>query len=461
MFGMPATSDRSRFTQYFRVWREAARRRSRGTDHRLVRESSGSQSLTTSATGELGTTVTPTAVSCPRPVMFVSIVIPVRNEQDFIGCTLRALLQQEYPQEAFEILVVDGASTDETARIVQRYSRRDSRIRLLNNPKRWSSAARNIGALAARGDVIVIVDAHCQFENHLYLRHLVDAFERSGADCIGRPQPLDVTDGSLLQQAITVARSSWLGHHPDSYIYSNQERFVPAISVGAAYRQSVFDELGYFDESFDACEDVEFNHRLDKSGLKCLLTPHIRLRYYPRSSLQGLIRQMSRYGRGRVRLFQKHHDTYSLKCFLPAIFLLFLIVGGLAGICWRPWAPMYLGVVLLYAILVLGCSLVLAIRNRNAILLPLLPCVFAAIHFGAGWGSLYELLLGSDSPVRSNELGNAPVQAHTSTSFVRWPSQAVDDQHVARSTALEGHRTKDSHSRSAKPEASGGLCVCS
>ena len=44
---------------------------------------------------------------------------------------------------------------------------------------------------------------------------------------------------------------------------------------------------------------------------------------------------------------------------------------------------------------------------------------------------------------------------------VRWPSKAVDDRHVARSTALEGHRTKDSLSRSAKPKASGDLCVCS
>src|SRR5262249_37707900 len=142
-------------------------------------------------------------------------------------------------------------------------------VRVLDNPRRLSSAARNIGVRQARGELIVIVDGHCELEGRDYLRNLADAFRRGGADCLGRPQPMDVTGASALQEALAAARSSWLGPPPESFIYSNTERFVPAKSVAVAYRRAVFDRVGGFDERFDACEDVELNHRIDRAGLKC------------------------------------------------------------------------------------------------------------------------------------------------------------------------------------------------
>ena len=109
-------------------------------------------------------------------------------------------------------------------------------------------------------------------------------------------------EASALQKAIAAARASWLGHHPDSFVYSSQEQFVPAKSVAVAYRRSVFDMVGLFDESFDTCEDVELNHRIDRAGLRCYFTPKIAIRYSPRLSLRALFLQMARYGRGRVRI---------------------------------------------------------------------------------------------------------------------------------------------------------------
>src|SRR5205807_3917934 len=128
-------------------------------------------------------------------------------------------------------------------------------VRLYRNPRQLSSAARNIGVCQARGDLLVIIDGHCYLQSQSYLRDLAEAFARSEADCLGRPQPLDVSGASLLQKAIAVARSSWLGHHPRSWVYSSEEKFVPPQSVGVAYRRSVFEKVGLFDESFDACED--------------------------------------------------------------------------------------------------------------------------------------------------------------------------------------------------------------
>ncbi len=199
--------------------------------------------------------------------------MPILNEARCIEATLSQLLAQSYDPEYFEILVVDGQSTDGTQEIVQKIVDRYPNVQLLENPRRLSSAARNIGIRHASGDVVLVVDGHCEIENDHLLANVAEAFETSGADCIGRPQPQDIRTATPLQRAIAAARSSWLGHHPDSFIYSNKAQFVPAASVAVAYRIDVFEKVGYFDENFDACEDYEFNTRCDKAGLKCYFAP--------------------------------------------------------------------------------------------------------------------------------------------------------------------------------------------
>jgi glycosyltransferase involved in cell wall biosynthesis len=325
---------------------------------------------------------------------FISVIVPVRNEARHISNTLSQLLHQDYPEDRFEVLVADGLSTDSTPAIVRRLQQEHANLRLLPNPGRWSSAGRNVGVRVARGDIVVVVDGHCDLGNADHLRELAGAFARSNAACVGRPQPLDVPAASPLQRAIAAARSSRLGHHPDSFIYSSAEQFVRPQSVAVAYRRWVFGRVGLFDETFDACEDVEFNHRLDRAGLRCFFTPRVRVHYHPRGSLGGLFRQMIRYGRGRVRLLRKHPVTFTWKGFAPALFILGA-VGGFA-MAWLSagLAFAYLGVLTLYASLVLITSVVIGLRSSDWRRLVWLPPVFLTIHAGAGCGILQELALG-------------------------------------------------------------------
>jgi cellulose synthase/poly-beta-1,6-N-acetylglucosamine synthase-like glycosyltransferase len=324
---------------------------------------------------------------------FVSVIVPVRNEADCIANTLSQLLAQDYPEDRFEVLVADGGSTDDTRTIVTALTEQHANLRLLDNPRRWSSAGRNVAARAARGDIVVLVDGHCDIRNPHYLANLADAFDRSGADSIGRPQPLDVSGASRLQRAIACARACWLGHHPASHIYSDREGFVPPDSVAIAYRRSVFEQVGYFDETFDACEDVEFNHRLSRAGLSCYFTPRVRVHYHPRDSLAKLFRQMVRYGRGRVRLLRKHTDTLSLPALAPAAFLAGLVfspmLACLLSVLWLG----YFATLGLYAAVVLATSFAAAWRMKDLRLATLLPAVFATVHLGAGVGFWWEALV--------------------------------------------------------------------
>src|SRR5262249_33841853 len=125
------------------------------------------------------------APAVPTDAPFVSVIVPVRNEADHVAHTLERLFAQDYPADRYEVLVADGRSTDDTRTVVAALTHRFANLRLLDNPRQWSSAGRNVAAGAARGDVILLVDGHCEIDNVRYLRDLADAFVRTGCDCVG------------------------------------------------------------------------------------------------------------------------------------------------------------------------------------------------------------------------------------------------------------------------------------
>src|SRR5581483_3051004 len=124
----------------------------------------------------------------------VSVIVPVRNEARSVERTLRSLLTQDFPRGDFEVIVADGASTDETVPVVRRLQGEFPNLKLVFNAGRFSSAGRNTALRHATKDVAVVVDGHCVVPDRQYLRHLCDAFAASGADSLGRPQPLDAPD---------------------------------------------------------------------------------------------------------------------------------------------------------------------------------------------------------------------------------------------------------------------------
>lgn len=322
---------------------------------------------------------------------FITIVVPVRNEARCIVQTLTSLARQEYPADRFEIIVADGRSTDDTAALVRGLQQHTPNLKLVDNPKRWSSAARNLGIQHGQGDLFVIIDGHCDVTDRQYLKKLASAFERSGADSLGRPQPLEIHHAAPLQEAIAQARRSWLGHNPSSHIYSAREGFVPASSVAVAYHRRVFEALGCFDESFDACEDVEFNHRLDAAGFTCFFTPDIVVHYHPRKSLGGLFKQMSRYGSGRMRLAAKHPRAISLPAIAPLLFFAGILACAAAAFYFQPALLLVVGGLAAYAAAVLLAVLGLLRQPASLRARGWLPLVFLTVHAGFAWGTLAEL----------------------------------------------------------------------
>lgn len=320
----------------------------------------------------------------------VSVIVPVRNEARSIERTLRVLLTQDFPRDQFEVLVADGASTDETVPSVRRLQAEFSNLKLVYNPGRYSSSGRNVAIRHATKDVVVIVDGHCHIPDRNYLKNLAAAFDTSGADCLGRPQPLDVPNPTPFQRAVSAARSSRLGHNPGSDIYSDQPKFVPPQSTAIAYSRTVFHRIGLFDESFDACEDVEFNQRVDDAGLVCYFSPTVKIVYEPRASFAALFYQLSRYGLGRAKLAFKHSRSLSLPALVPPLWVVWLLVGSLMSLFvpYLGWA--WLASVGLYVAVLLAAGVILG-RNQGVNVAVRIPAVFAAIHLGFAWGFWKEV----------------------------------------------------------------------
>lgn len=318
-------------------------------------------------------------------VPFVSVLVPVRNEERYIEACLGSLLSQEYPPDRYEVLVLDGGSTDRTRDLARTLAAdAAARVILLDNPGRTPATAMNVGLAHARGDVIVRVDGHAAVEGD-FLRRGTEALRSSGADCVGGP--LRSIGRGAVGEAVALAMSSPFGVGNARFRYSQEREEVDTVAFGF-YRRDVFDRVGRFEDIVGG-EDDEFNYRLRDAGGRILLTPEIRSRYVVRSSLPDLWRQYFAYGRAKVQVLRRHPRQAQPRQLVPAAFVVALLAAAATGLVARSWRPPAT-VAVPYIAVSLAASTSLAAQHgwRR---LPLLPAAFATLHISYGLGTLTGL----------------------------------------------------------------------
>jgi succinoglycan biosynthesis protein ExoA len=229
---------------------------------------------------------------------YVSVVIPVYNEERHIEACLDSVLDQDYPADRYEVIVADGGSDDRTRAIVEQIATHHPNVRLIDNPGRMQAAGLNRAILASRGAVIARQDGHAQWgRNHL--RRSVELLTATGADNVGGLQEAE-GDGPS-GRAIARAMSSPFGVGGARFRYSREEQEMPTVFLGT-FQRSAFERVGLFDEAYPPHEDYELNERIRSTGGRIVFSPDIRTRYHVRDGLRLLARQYYRYGRGKVRV---------------------------------------------------------------------------------------------------------------------------------------------------------------
>lgn len=310
-------------------------------------------------------------------------MLPCRNEADAITECLQSILAQEPPEGGFEVLVADGMSTDGTRELLDEIAANFPQIRVLNNPGRIVSTGLNAAIRAARGNIIIRMDAHTTYAAD-YIRQCLEVMQETGADNVGGP--MRTRAETMLEQAIRAvfhsrfAVGGALSHNVE------YEGWVDTVIYGC-WKKSTFREVGGFDEELVRNQDDEHNLRLNRNGYRVYQSPRIRSWYRVRGSLSSLFRQYMQYGYWKILVIQKHGAPASWRHVVPGLFLAVTTGLGLWGCGWPPalWAA--LGLLGAYLLVVLVVSAFTAARSKWK-LLPLLPVVFGCFHFGYGYGFL-------------------------------------------------------------------------
>lgn len=318
----------------------------------------------------------------------ISILIPCYNEARYIKDCLDSLVDNYVAHNA-EILILDGMSTDGTRQVISDYIKEhpDVTIKLIDNEKRYQSYGLNMGIDRAQGEVIVRIDAHARYPTG-YVRACVELLERIGADNVGGVA--HAQGKTRFQKLVAFAMRHPVGVGDAKFRLGNYKGFVDTVFPGT-FRKSLFKKLGYFDPYTN--EDAEFNLRILKSGGKIYLDDAIKVEYFPRGTLKGLITQYFNYGKGRCRTTLKHRQFTSWRQLAPIV----LVLGLTGSLVLAFFNPLFLLIPAAYLSLVFSASWV-ALRRENGGMgdIFLLTVIFISMHVSHGCGFLSQLL----SPAR-------------------------------------------------------------
>ncbi len=317
---------------------------------------------------------------------FVSIVIPSRNEERFIGKCLDSIIANDYPKDMLEVLVVDGMSEDRTRDVVNKYSEKYSWIRLLENYKKTTPAAFNKGIEQSKGNILMIIGAHSTCEKD-YIAKCIKYLRGLDADNVGGIWKILPQNNTLIAKSIIHALSSPFGAGNAYYrIGSKKARLVDTV-WGGCYKREIFDKIGLFDEDFVRNQDDELNYRLTKSGGKIYLVPEIVSCYHARSSLSRLWAQYFQYGYWKVRVILKHRLPASWRHVMPIVLVSGLIVSAVFALFNLVGLYLLIFIAGFYSALMAFFSARISIRKGWKYFF-VLPLAFSTIHFSYGLGFL-------------------------------------------------------------------------
>lgn len=302
----------------------------------------------------------------------ISVVIPVKNEEDVISNCFEGIFSQSY--EPYEVIVVDGHSTDKTVEKAKRFP-----VKIIYEDYGTIGGARQVGLENVKGEYVAFTDADCIPERN-WLENLIKEFN---GDIVGVGGGIKNIGEGLWGKSIALIMNTFVGS-ADSVQgrLFEEKRFVKSISgCNSMYRRETLMEIGGFNVALSVNEETELNRRLSKVG-KLLYTPDAMVLHDQRRGLKDFAKRMYQfgYGRGKLRL-------WDLQC-IPSIFAPFLVLF----LVFAPW--IFMGVICLYFLILLVMGFKFVMQERDIRYIGSIPIVYAIEHvsyFVGFWKGLLKL----------------------------------------------------------------------
>ena len=320
----------------------------------------------------------------------LSIIIPIRNECNFISNALDSIINQDFSRYNLEIIIADGMSDDGTREIIQNYHDKYPNIKIIDNPGRIVPTGFNRALNVAKGEIIIRIDGHTLIDTD-YIKNCVELIDKEGAMNVGGL--INAKGTSYFDKIVSIATSSRFGIGNAQFHFSKEGKWVDTVYLGT-WKREVFEKIGGFDEELVRNQDDEFNFRLIQNGGKIWLDPSIKSVYYPRNSLKKLFKQYFQYGFYKVRVMQKRRGFASWRHLAPGAFVLSLFGSVLLLPVYH--FPFYV-IFGSYVIANFTATLYELLKSKKAQMyrlinsFALLPITFFTLHFSYGLGFLCGL----------------------------------------------------------------------
>jgi len=322
--------------------------------------------------------------------MKVSIIITARNEEKYLPMLFKDILNQTYPLQNIEVVLMDSNSKDNTRTLMEEFKTNNESlsVQIVTNERQIQAAGFNEGVKHATGDVVLKIDAHSRIPADFVQKNVNEII--AGAYVCGGNRPTVVDSDDDFSKTLHIVEESALGSSIANYRKSNTKRKVNSIFHGM-YRKEVFEKVGLADERLLRTEDNEFHYRVRKSGYDIIFNPEIESYQYIRPTFIKMIKQ--KFANGYWIGLTSHicRDCLSLFHFGPGVFVATLLV--LMMLTPISFAPL-LTVFGLYLLAVLGLSILEISKQKFNPILLLIPFIMMAVHFAYGIGTIKGWIFG-------------------------------------------------------------------
>jgi glycosyltransferase involved in cell wall biosynthesis len=240
----------------------------------------------------------------------ISVIIPVYNAEKYIDNLLHSLMNQDFPKNNFEIIIVNDGSTDNTCSQLLRWKKEIPNFNIISISNSGPGIARNKGVEIAKGEIIAFTDADC-IPPLDWLKRIYEEFEKNPEICIVYGAVSSNIRGKLLPFFIS---------------FEIKGEYISPSNM--AIKKEYFISLKGFDASFSyLAEDWEFTYRVKKKGVKIKFCENIKV-YHPHrcQKIKLGIRDAKKWWETHLLLKESHPD-YPLKSAMkPAVLKSFAII---------------------------------------------------------------------------------------------------------------------------------------
>ncbi len=318
--------------------------------------------------------------------MKVSVIVPVRDEEQSIRELLDSLLQQTRPPD--EIVITDGGSVDATPQIIEEYIRNGAPVRIIRAGAALPGRGRNLGAAQASFEWLGFTDAGI----HLAKDWLETLVARAEAD-----DSIDVVYGSWQPVTDTFFKEcAAIAYVPPP---SSHDGVVvrPRSIASTLLRREAWRAVNGFPEDLRSAEDLVFMDRVENAGYRSVFEPRAQVHWDLRPTLAATFKRFLVYSRNNIRagLFRQWQATIVIRY---AVLALLLLAALIVEPSWA-WFPIAAWLLMLAARAVVSIR-----RNRfcypasllqNVLRAAMVMCVLAVLDAAAIAGCIQWLLLDS------------------------------------------------------------------